>query len=221
MRHFPHRIAIAGLVLLSTQTGFAQYFGEHVMEKSFEHTDFYFTPYRFVPFGIGAFKNSAPGMLNDPFLELDVNPARLYRDTAGAGYLTIDFRNARRVADNRDVYYPYPMMDAARSAAYLIPYPQYFLRTRRELEPAVSLAYLVRPRSEAFNAFSFGATYQLITQDERYYAIPQDSTSRPSEPTTGESVRPGRRIFRSSTNSAGRTRCIRRGTSDRSSRGST
>ena len=169
------RITGIGLILFCLQSSYAQYDGERVMEKSFEQTDFYFTPYRFVPFGIGAFKNSVPGALNDPFLDLDVNPARLYRDTSGAGYLTIDFRNARQVAENRDIYFPYPMLRTATTdVAYRMPYPQYYLRSRRELEPAVSLAYLLRPRSEGLNAFSFGATYQLITQDERYYSIPQD-----------------------------------------------
>ncbi len=163
------------ILLLTWQYAHAQYDVERVMEKSFEHTDFYFEPYRFVPLGIGPFKNSVSGALNDPFLELDINPARLFRDTSGAGYLTLDFRNSKRVIDGRSDYYPMPWMDASvRDAAYYMPYPRYFLRSRQSLEPAVSVGYLVRPRSELLSMFSFGATYQLMTQDERYYAVPQD-----------------------------------------------
>ena len=163
------------LIVFSLHAGSAQYDVERVMEKSFEHTDFFFMPYRFVPFGIGAFKNSVSGMLNDPFLELDVNPARLFRDSSGAGYFVADFRNAREVTDYRNAYYPYPMLrTAAMDMAYRMPYPQYYLNTRRELEPAVSLAYLFRPFSGSWDVLSLGATYQLVTQDEDYYAIPQD-----------------------------------------------
>lgn len=162
-------------VLMIGQAVLAQYDAERVMEKSFEQSDFFFTPYRFIPYGIGPFRNSVQGMLDDPFLELEINPARTFRDSSGSGYFMADFRNARTVTELNDPYYPYPILATASMRSDIrYPFPRYFVQTRRELEPAVSLGYLLRPMPEAWNALSLGVTYQLITQDEDYYAIPQD-----------------------------------------------
>jgi hypothetical protein len=168
-------IILFATALFIPQDLFAQYDPERVMEKSFEQSDFFFMPYRFIPMGIGAFRNSVPGMLDDPFLELDINPARTYRDSSGNGYLMADFRNARTLTDLNDSYYPYPTLrTASMDASIWYPFPRYYVQTRRELEPAVSLGYLFRPMPESWSTLSLGATYQLVTQDEDYYAIPQD-----------------------------------------------
>lgn len=153
----------------------AQYDAERVMEKSFEQSDFFFMPYRFIPYGIGPFRNSVAGMLDDPFLALDINPARTYRDSTGAGYFMADFRNAKTVTDLNDNFYPYPMLrTASMDASIWYPFPRYYVQTRRELEPAISLGYLLHPMPESWSSLSLGVTYQLVTQDEDYYAIPQD-----------------------------------------------
>ncbi|MCU0453004.1 MAG: hypothetical protein MUE68_05055 [Bacteroidetes bacterium] len=168
-------IALLAAAFVAPPNAVAQYNSERVMEKSFEQSDFFFMPYRFIPYGIGAFRNTVSGMLDDPFLALDVNPARTYRDSSGSGYFMADFRNARTMTDLQDPYYPYPMLrTAAMTSDYILPFPRYYVQTRRELEPAVSLGYLMRPLPETWSALSLGATYQLITQDEDYYAIPQD-----------------------------------------------
>jgi hypothetical protein len=170
------RVAIAFLSLIfMSGTGYGQYFGEQVMEKSFEQTDFFFTPYRLVPFGIGTFRNSVAGVLDDPLLNLDVNPAYLYRDSARAGYGYLDFRTARDIQDRSSIYFPYPILaDRAIDARSFMPYPLFYINTRRELEPVISAAYLLRPAEGALHRLSLGLTYQLVSQDEKYYPIPQD-----------------------------------------------
>ncbi len=163
-------------LLLTTFTSTrAQYFGEQVMEKSFEQTDFFFTPYRFVPFGIGAFKNSVGGVLDDPLVNLDVNPSYLHYDSVQASYLYFDFRTAKEIRDWRNAYYPYPIL-AMRTidVASFLPYPRFFINTRRELEPVISAAYLFRPTEGALKNLSLGLTYQMLSQDDKYYPIPQD-----------------------------------------------
>ncbi|TLY33719.1 MAG: hypothetical protein E6K56_00195 [Ignavibacteria bacterium] len=168
-------IRIAFLLLLcSSGTGYGQYIGEQVMERSFEQTDFFFTPYRLVPYGIGTFSNSVAGVLDDPILNLDVNPAYLYSDTLQRSYAYLDFRNAREIRDSRSVYFPYDILRAVKVSMAFYPYPRFYVNTRRALEPVFSAAYLLRPAEGAFKNLSLGLTYQLVSQDEKYYPIPQD-----------------------------------------------
>src|ERR1041384_5250883 len=170
------RIAIAFLFLI-VMSGVAkgQYFGEQVMERTFEQTDFFFSPYRLVPFGLGTFKNSVEGVLDDPLLNLDVNPAYMYHDSAKPSYAYLDFRSSRDIQDRRNIYFPYPILaDRSINASSLIAYPLFYINTRRELEPVVSAAYLFRPTEGALQRLSLGLTYQLVSQDEKYYPIPQD-----------------------------------------------
>lgn len=163
------------LLFLPFNVGLAQYFGEQVMEKSFEQADFFFTPYRLIPFGIGNFKNSVSGVLDDPLANLDVNPAYLYRDSMQASYVYFDFRSAREIRESRDIYFPYPMLGIRTLDLVRMPsYPRFYVNTRRELEPVISAAYLLRPIEGPLGNLSLGVTYQMVSQDEKYYPIPQD-----------------------------------------------
>ena len=162
------------LFIFVVNEGYSQYFGEQVMEKSFEQTDFFFVPHRLNPFGIGSFKNSVTGLLNDPVLNLELNPAYLYRDSVQSSTFYVDFRSAKDVREQRDFfYYPYAG-GSTREVATILPYPRYFVNTRRELEPVISAAYLFRPTSGTLSNLSVGLTYQRLSQDDQYYPIPQD-----------------------------------------------
>lgn len=163
------------LLLTAFSASRAQYFGEQVMEKSFEQTDFFFTPYTLVPFGIGTFRNSVAGVLDDPLINLGVNPSYLYRDSVQSGYVYVDFRSARDVFDRSSFYHPYPVLASrAIESSYFLPYPRFYVNTRRELEPVLSTAFLFHPTEGALSNLSLGVTYQMISQDDKYYAIPQD-----------------------------------------------
>src|SRR5437867_12236524 len=155
MNHLRKTASTLCILLPTFHIGFAQYFGEQVMEKSFEQTDFFFTPYRLVPFGIGTFKNSVAGVLDDPLLNLHVNPAYLPRDSMHASYGYVDFRSAKEIRDESNIYHPYPVF-AVRTieAASFIPYPRFYINTRRELEPVISAAYLFHPTEGALKNLS-------------------------------------------------------------------
>ena len=174
MKYFVMRTTLVGLLACSTNLLYAQYFSEQVMEKSFEQTDFFFMPYHLVPFGIGTFRNSVTGLVNDPILNLEMNPAFLFSDSARSGHLYVDFRSSREIADHSQIYYPYPVLYAAYDIANRITYPGFFVNTRRAIEPVISAAYLFRPVSGPLHGLSLGLTYQAISQDEKYYQIPQD-----------------------------------------------
>ncbi len=174
------RVVIVSLLLaLSMTEAAAQYWGERVLEKSFEQTNFFFTPSYVNPYGIGSFSKTTPGLLTDPLLDFIVNPARLDLDSLKSTYLYTDFRSSQEVQD--EGYYP-PWIYAAERANYadaparadMAYYPFYFSPARKELEPVFSGALMVRPAPESIHGLITGLTYQLVLQDDKYYGIPQD-----------------------------------------------
>jgi hypothetical protein len=169
----PFGVLIATMIVLPNSV-FGQYWGERVLEKSFEQTDFFFTPSYLNPYGIGSFKNATPGLLNDPLLEYIVNPARVRLDSLQWAYLYTDFRAARTITEEPSGYYPIWAYDGARVASDMIYYPRVYLNTRRELEPVFSGALMSAPAPEDLEGLLVGATYQLILQDDKYYSVPQD-----------------------------------------------
>ncbi len=60
------------------------------------------------PYGIGTFALVTPGLIDDPLLNLQVNPALFSPDSAGTNHLYLDFRSYRQTAN---LYQPiiYPM----------------------------------------------------------------------------------------------------------------
>ena len=155
----------------------AQYWGERAQGKGFEQTDFYFTPGSLIPFGLGPFAGTTPGVLRDPLLDLVLNPAHLRLDsTQNDLMIYTDFRAARNAKSRSNDYgivtYRTLMYDAA-SSIYL-PYPRSYIESRRELEPVFSGAVIGRPFREFAPELLLGATYQLMLQDEKYYNVPSD-----------------------------------------------
>jgi len=163
-------LILSGLLAFSGARAAAQYWGERVLEKSFEQTDFFFTPSYVNPYGIGTFSKSTPGLIADPLLDFIVNPARIALDSLQWTYLYTDFRSSQEVQDQG--YYP-PWIYAAERADMAF-YPMYFTRSRKELEPVFSGALIGRPAPEALHGLIVGLTYQLVLQDDKYYGIPQD-----------------------------------------------
>jgi hypothetical protein len=168
-------ITIAVFLLFSAwATCTAQYYGERVLEKSFEQTDFFFTPTPLLPYGIGGFRSVAASVFNDPLSRIALNPAYCAVDTPSEQYAYLDFRSISEIRSQSNQYYG-PMYDyvAAKSVAYY-PYPRYYLDTRKELQPVFSGAFIGRPLPSLLPQFHAGITYQAIFQDEAYYEIPQD-----------------------------------------------
>jgi len=160
------------LLLIAIQTSHAQYFGEQVMEKSFEKSDFFFSPNYLNPYGIGGFGEVAPGVLDELLVNMELNPAAIVPDTSwDRHYMYVDFRSSRDIVKDYQ-YRPY-YGDAYYNSRY-IPYPWYYATaSRKAVEPVISAAYLFRP-FEKIKTLSFGITYQMIIQDEKYYEIPTD-----------------------------------------------
>src|SRR3989339_2282899 len=120
----------------------AQYYGERVLEKSFEQTEFFFTPAPLTPFGIGGFRSVSPSIFQDPLSRLAVNPAFFSIHTLKDHYAYLDFRSVSEIRSMANFYY-YPMASYRVSVdiAYAH-YPRYHYDTRKELQPIFSGAYL-------------------------------------------------------------------------------
>ncbi len=166
---------LAALLMLASSRTEAQYWGERAQAKGFEQNEFYFTPAHLLPYGLGAFAGTTPGVLRDPMLDLVLNPAHLRLDSLTNDVMVYtDFRASRNM-QSRDAYIlpTYRTMDYMASSVYR-PYPSMFLQTRKVLEPVFSGAVIVRPLREIAPALLIGGTYQLMLQDEKYYDIPSD-----------------------------------------------
>ncbi len=157
---------ILSFTLVFITTSFGQYSAETVLEKSFEQMDFFFTPDHLNPYGLNGFVDVTPGLMDEPLLNLSINPANLYADSARHHYLYLDLRNQVRVFE--DHYGIHPLYEYRNYSLY---FPTYFIESRRALEPAITMALLSRPMN---NGFVLGATYKAMIQDEGYYAIPYD-----------------------------------------------
>src|SRR3989339_301621 len=162
------------LALGMWSTSFGQYYGERVLEKSFEQTEFFFSPTPLLPYGIGGFRPVAGSLFNDPLSRIAVNPAFFALDSMKDHYVYLDFRSVSEIrSESNGTYYPMHDHLMTREMAYM-PYPRYYLDTRKELQPVFSGAYLTRLLPSLLPRFYAGATYQAVFQDDKYYAIPQD-----------------------------------------------
>ena len=170
--------AYLAMACILCQSARAKYWGgdwgERVLEKGFEQTDFFFTPSNLLPYGIGNFAATTPGLLRDPLMDLVINPARLSLDSLTENYLYTDFRSARTILEEPAGVYPLLARSSMSTVDMIYRYPTYFLNTRRELEPVFSGAYIGRPAPSTVPGLYLGATYQLVMHDDKYYSIPQD-----------------------------------------------
>lgn len=154
---------------------FGQYHGERVLEKSFEQADFFFVPNYVNPWGVKGFSTAAPGLINDPILNLQVNPAILFSDSLSKNYFYLDLRNRQEIVDLNP--YGYYLLETHRLGVYTdiaIPYGRFYVSSRAEITPILSAAFLSRPLREKNPRLFVGFSYQVIFQDEKYYSIPQD-----------------------------------------------
>ncbi len=162
-----HFLALASLLWLPIHVS-GQYYSDRPLEMSFEQSDLFFTPTFINPMGAGQFKNAMLLSFDHPLSALQRNPAltgATQGDSATGNFFYVDFGGNHNI--ERQPYYGiYPM--------YRMPgYWHHYSPVRPELTPLLSAAFIASP--EALNRkLRIGLTYQLITQGERYYAIPYD-----------------------------------------------
>jgi len=151
----------------------AQYWGERTTEQSFEQSELYFTSHFLNTFGIYRFKDIAPGLIDDPFLNLYINPANIPSFEDKEMLIYLDFRGDRTEEPILDIginpgFYRYGL----NYMSCIPPDPRWISTTRSEPEPIVSFGILAYPIAETTKKLFAGATYQLIHKEEPFYTMP-------------------------------------------------
>lgn len=146
----------------------AQYWGERVTEQSFEHSSLHFNSYYLNPYGIYRFKDVTPGLIDDPFLNLHLNPANIPTDSLRKNFLYVDFRGDRTEEEITGYAVPMPYYDM-RSFAPIPPDPRWYDQTRTEPEPLFSVGLIQYPFQ---SKLLIAASYQFIYKEEPYYQTP-------------------------------------------------
>jgi len=158
-------------IIFTSSSLFSQYWGERVTEQSFEQSDLYFTSYYLNTFGLYRFREVSVGLVEDAFLDLFLNPAKLPHLPKG-NLLHLDFRGDRTPVPISDSYGIYPVLDQSNFFAPIYIDPRWYNSSRRDPEPVFSvgfLSYLKDPKSQKV---FFGGTYQLIYKQENFYTMP-------------------------------------------------
>ena len=153
--------------LLISSASHSQYWGERATEQSFETSALHFQSHFLNTYGLRHFRDVAPGLIDDPFLNLHLNPANLPRITDGNSLFYFDFRGDRTEATIIDHYYhaPYDYLGWR-------PDPRWYSTTREEPEPAFSLGVLAYPLRDPLKKLLLGGTYQVIYKEEPFYRLP-------------------------------------------------
>jgi hypothetical protein len=163
-----------GLTFLFGGEAFSQYYGQTSLEKSFEQNDLFFQPSYISPYDIGSTALSTPGVIDDPFLNLQVNPAWFSTDSGGTNHLYVDFRSYRQTSTLYQPAYPTYYTNGISSVAQPVIYPYFYVNSEPIIEPILSAAFLTNPLPTTMPGLFIGVTYQAIMQDSKYYSIPFD-----------------------------------------------
>ena len=161
---------IVVFVILGFNTVLPQYFQERSTEQNFEQSELYFSSHYLNPFGLSGFKEISAGLIDNPFLNLRLNPANLPQFKDKNFLLYLDFRGDRTEASYLDDYYVHPF--------YYVGIPRtpidrrWVTITRAEPEPIASFGILINPISGITNNFFLGGTYQFIRRNENFYDMP-------------------------------------------------
>lgn len=145
----------------------AQYYNERTIEHNYEQSDMFFKSSYLNPFGIHHLKDISIGFIDDPFLNVQLNPAILPKLKNGTTEVYLDFRGDRtesRLLKNYSVPAYYDQYYGYNS--YIPDYRQ-ITETRNESEPIFSLGIINYPFS---NKFYVGGTFQYLHSKDKFYS---------------------------------------------------
>lgn len=159
------------LIILVPVITFAQYNQEVTTEESFESSDLFFESHYLNTFGMKHFNEVATGFINDPFLNLYLNPANLPDLDKQTTLIYLGFAGDR---DESEIVGVYPQPYYYDYAANYMPTQdlRWLTNSRQESAPIISLGLLTYPLSESDNDFFIGGTYQLVHKTESFYTVP-------------------------------------------------
>ena len=146
---------------------FAQYRGERVVEKSFEPADYFFRSYYLNPYNLKDFGQAAAGLLDNPFLNLRLNPAALRPDSSRNTFVYLDFRGDREEIVPYGGYRPFLYNSYDRAAVVID--PRWYSTVVTQPQPIFSLGLLLYPFGKSVQ---LSATWQVLYRVGPYFQTP-------------------------------------------------
>ncbi len=156
-------------LLLLTLPSFlsAQYYNERVMDQNFENRSFHWNSYYLNTTAIGNFAKVSQGLIDDPYLNLSLNPAWRSADSLSPEFI-LSFRGARE-KEYGDEGYIIPMREYYDDRTAIYPVPQYIQVQTTEPEPI----FIAGARLPLFkNSVQLTAAYQYTYHESPYYTMP-------------------------------------------------
>ncbi len=150
----------------------AQYNQERSTEQNFENSSLFFKSHYMNPFGLHRFKQVTVGLIDDPFLNLYLNPAFRPNLDDNAALVYIDFRSERTHANLLEGYANPASYFSSSSFGLVAPDPRWMTIARSEPEPVFSIGVLANPISKITKKFFIGGSYQLMHKQEKFYQMP-------------------------------------------------
>lgn len=148
---------------------FSQYYNERTTEQSFEKSELYFNSFYLNTFGMKNFKQASIGMINDPFLNIYLNPAIIPEFKENSAIFYLDFRGDRTEEAIVSSYVMPAYLNYVRRPIYD---RRWISITRTEPEPTFSFGVLMNPIKEISQNFYVGGVYQMIRREEKFYESP-------------------------------------------------
>lgn len=158
------------LLLLLPYLLLAQYISDGAAEKYYENSSLHFNSNYLNPYGISGFTKVAKGLIQDPLMKLQVNPAFIPGLDSMSALIYFDFRGDKTKPEYVEDYTIMPVYSMFSS--YIPPYyPGSIYEPRTEPEPLFSIGTYFKPLKGVADNLVMGITYQMIQGDEPYYAL--------------------------------------------------
>lgn len=156
-------ILVAMLLLLPSILT-AQYWNERTTEHNFEQSDMFFKSQYLNPFGMNHLKDISVGFIDDPFLNIQLNPAMMPKLKNGSTEIYLDFRGDRTESALVSGYSVPAYYDYGYS---IMPDYRQITETRSESEPIFSIGVITYPFEKNFY---IGGTFQYLHSKDNFYS---------------------------------------------------
>lgn len=161
------KIIILALILFMPLVLQAQYWNERTTEHNFEQSDMFFKSHFLNPFGIKHLKDISVGFIDDPFLNIQLNPGMMPKLKNGSTEIYLDFRGDRTESSLVSGYAVPTYYDYAYRA---LPDYRQITETRSESEPIFSIGIITYPMESLDNDFYIGGTFQYLHAKDKFYS---------------------------------------------------
>lgn len=158
------------VLLLFLTLSLAQYNNERVTEQNYENSELFFNSYYLNTHPLISLKDLAPGIINDPYLNVYLNPGILPELGNKDFNVYFDFRGDNNRSPLLAVpVYPHDYL----SRSYMPPVDNRWNSVSRdEPQPFISFGFFSNLVKSGNHKLILGGTYQFVSKNEPYYNLP-------------------------------------------------